>query len=351
MSKGRILQFSAGFQLGDAISQEMLELKKKLKSEGYTSELYSENINKPDRSYVTKFNKADIKNDDVIVYHHSIHSDVLPFILKFKNKKILIYHNVTPNHFFEPYDLKFTYLLTEGRNDLYQIKDQFDAYFAVSDFNKQELTELGYRNVKLMPLNLNFSKWESYNKSPITKKDLQFLFVGRIAPNKKQNDLIKFAKIWKEKTHKNFHLKLIGFSNPNQQSYLDELEFMIKSYDLENQVEIVSYVNEEILSKYYRESNYFISMSEHEGFCVPLMEAMYFQLPVIAYKAGAIAETLGGSGFLFSEKNYEVLVDLILKLESTPILKETQINHQTERLSHYLKSTSIEPLMNYLEAK
>jgi glycosyltransferase involved in cell wall biosynthesis len=348
MKKTRVLQFSAGFQLGDAISQEMLALKKKLKIEGYDSELFSENIKKADRSIATKYNKAKIKPEDIIVYHHSIHSDVLTFILKFQNRKILIYHNVTPHHFFEPYDLKFTYLLAEGRNDLPLIQKNFHSSLAVSEFNRQELIENGFQNVGLMPLNLNFSKWKNYESQKIENNVLQFLFVGRIAPNKKQDDLIKFAKIWKEKTHRDFRLKLIGFSNPNQQAYLDELEFMINTYNLKENVEIVSYVNESILSKYYRESNYFISMSEHEGFCVPLMEAMYFQLPVLAYKAGAITETLGGSGFLFSEKKFEILVDLILKLEADSSLRLNLIQQQSDRLTSYLNSTSISPLVKCL---
>jgi|JI8StandDraft_1071087.scaffolds.fasta_scaffold00184_14 glycosyltransferase involved in cell wall biosynthesis len=348
MNQPKILQFSAGFQLGDAISQEMLAIKKKLQLEGFSSDLFSENINKPDRSLVTKYSKAKIKQTDIIVYHHSIHSEVLPFILKFPNKKILIYHNVTPHHFFEPYDLKFTHLLAEGRNDLIQIKEHFDAYLAVSEYNRQELQENDFQNVGLFPLNLNFSKWENYDKQVIEENLLQFLFVGRIAPNKKQDDLIKFAKIWKEKTKIPFQLKLIGFSNPNQQSYLDELEFMIRTYQLTEEVKIVSYVNESILSKYYRESRYFISMSEHEGFCVPLMEAMYFKLPVLAHDAGAIAETLGGSAITFSEKNFESLVEIILRLESDPLLREKQIEKQASRLKNYLSSSSIEPLLEIL---
>ncbi len=349
MNKNRILQFSAGFQLGDAISQEMLELKKKLIEKNYQCSIFSENINKTDRSLVLKYSKASFKKEDIILYHHSIHSDVLPFILKSPNKKILIYHNVTPYHFFEPYDLRFTHLLTEGRNDLRLIRENFDAFLSVSEFNRQELLENGFQNVQLMPLNLNFYKWEKYLKFQQKPERIQFLFVGRIAPNKKQTDLIKFAKIWKEKTNKPFYLKLIGFSNPNQQSYLDELHFMIETYNLKEEVEIVSYVNEEILAKYYQQSNYFISMSEHEGFCVPLMEAMYFKVPVIAFDAGAVSETLGGSGFLFSDKNYEQIVDLIEKIESDSLLKNAQIEKQTSRLNSYLSSTTIEPLINQIE--
>ncbi len=345
----RVLQFSAGFQLGDAISQEMLELKRLLHAQGYNSEIFSENINKSDKSYASKFHKANIQEDDFIVYHHSIHSEVLTHILKHKNKKILIYHNVTPHHFFEPYDLKFSYLLKEGRNDLSLIRENFHGFLAVSEFNREELLENGMAPVELMPLHLNFKKWEEAPFSQKRKDILQFLFVGRLAPNKRQDDLIRFAKIWKEKSKLPFQLKLIGFSNPNQQSYLDELTFMIRAYELQDNIEILSYVNEGILSKFYRESDYFISMSEHEGFCVPLLEAMYFSLPVIAFKAGAVEETLGGTGKLFSEKNFEKLTDLILELEGNQSAKSELIEKQQVRLSSYIYSNSIKPLLNYLK--
>ncbi|MDZ4724971.1 MAG: glycosyltransferase family 4 protein [Leptospira sp.] len=344
----RIFQFSAGFQLGDAISQEMLELKNKFNAFGFENHIYSENINKPDRSIAIKYTKAKIKPDDILIYHHSIHTEVLPYILKYQNIKILIYHNVTPAHFFEPYDLKFTYLLSEGTKDLQIIKETFNHFFAVSNFNRQELLQNQFDQVHLLPLSLNFSKWKA-NLTPLTKANrLQFLFVGRIAPNKRQDDLIRFAKLWKEKTNIPFKFKLVGFCNPNQQTYLDELEFMIKTYELTEEVQIVSHVDLSLLSQYYQESHYFISMSEHEGFCVPLMEAMQFNLPVIAYDAGAVSETLGGSGVLFKNKNFLDIVDIILELESSLDKKNLLIKNQLQRIETYLKSSSIQKLIEIL---
>ncbi|WP_411824423.1 glycosyltransferase [Leptospira sp. 'Mane'] len=343
-------QFSAGFQVGDAISQEMLEIKRLLQINGYRGNIYSENVNKPDDKYAEKYLKAKISTNDWLIYHHSIHSGILPFLIKQPNPKILIYHNVTPHNFLEPYDLHFTYLLREGRHDLHTIKDHFQNYFAVSNFNNHELLELGFQNSKVMPLHLNFAKW---NKNTIVvekaKHPIQFLFVGRIAPNKRQDDLIRFAKIWKLKTNKEFRLKMVGFCNPNQQAYLDELHLMIKAYDLVKEVEIVPYVNESILTKYYLESSYFISMSEHEGFCVPLLEAMHFGLPVIAYDAGAVSETLNGNGILFAKKDFEALIQKIESIESDENLKSEIIGKQSQRLQEYVSKISIAPLLDVLE--
>ncbi|EOQ97386.1 glycosyltransferase, group 1 family protein [Leptospira wolbachii serovar Codice str. CDC] len=342
-----IHQFSAGFQLGDAISQEMLEIKRLLSKEGYHGKIFAENVFSYDRKYAEKLTKANIKPNDVLVYHHSIHSEVLNFVLKFPNRKILIYHNVTPEDFFSGYDLKFSYLLRKGREDLEIIRDQFHHSFAVSNFNLAELKEIGFKHVRLLPLHLNFQKWKDVPKDPKSKSFTQpsFLFVGRIAPNKRQDDLIRFARTWKSKMGNQFSMRMLGFCNPNQQSYMDELNFMIHHLDLTEEVKIISYVDERMLKKIYSESNIFLSMSEHEGFCVPLMEAIFFHLPVVAFAAGAVPETLDQSGILFESKDFESLVPLVDSIFKDSDFRNSIIYSQNLRLNEYLESTSILPLL------
>lgn len=348
-----IHQFSAGFQLGDAISQEMLEIKRLLAKEKYEGKIYAENVFSSDRKYAEKITKAKIKPSDVIVYHHSIHSKVLDFLLQFPNKKILIYHNVTPENFFEPYDLRFSYLLRKGREDLEIIREHFQHFFAVSHFNLNELIHLGFKQSRIFPLHLNFQKWNLDSLDQKTKvksfHNPSFLFVGRIAPNKRQDDLIRFARIWKSNYGNQFSLRMLGFCNPDQQSYLDELNFMISQLDLQEEVKIISYVDESKLKKIYFESNLFLSMSEHEGFCVPLMEAMHFQLPVVAYSAGAVPETLGDAGILFQTKDFDLLAKEIDKIFQNIEYRNSILYQQNQRLDLYLKSTSILPLLEVIK--
>ncbi|GBF43629.1 glycosyltransferase [Leptospira ellinghausenii] len=347
-----IHQFSAGFQLGDAISQEMLEIKRLLAKEGYQGNIYAENVLSSDRKFAEKIAKVKIHANDVIVYHHSIHSKVLDFLLQYPNKKILIYHNVTPENFFEPYDLRFSYLLRKGREDLEIIRENFQHSFAVSNFNLSELIHLGFNHAKHFPLHLNFQKWD-HNHIESKFKTFQFpsfLFVGRIAPNKCQDDLIRFARAWKSNFGNQFSLRMLGFCNPDQQSYLDELNFMISQLDLQNEVKIISYVDENMVKQIYQESNLFLSMSEHEGFCVPLLEAMHFQMPVVAYAAGAVPETLGNSGILFENKNFDQLTKDISKIFTNIEYRNSLIYHQNVRLDAYLKSTSILPLLEVIKS-
>lgn len=347
-----IHQFAAGFQLGDAISQEMLELKRLLDLQGYKGTIFAENVFSFDKKYANKIGSAKVKKDDILIYHHSIHSEVLEFILKFPNKKILIYHNVTPEEYFLPYDLKFSYLLRMGREDLKIINQNFDHFFAVSNFNLQELHENGFFNPKLLPLHLNFSKWNHLIpkriKSP--KDRLNLLFVGRIAPNKRQDDLIRFIRVWKDKYNVSIKLRMIGFCNPNQESYLEELRFMIHHLDLLNEVEILPYVNDSLLTQYYLDSDFFVSMSEHEGFCVPLMEAMFFGLPVFAYAAGAVEETLDGSGLLFKEKNFDLLCSELYSITQDPKKLEQILDGQFDRLERFRSKSNIENLLEAIQS-
>ncbi|TGM02238.1 glycosyltransferase family 4 protein [Leptospira jelokensis] len=349
-----IHQFSAGFQLGDAISQEMLEIKRLLAKENYEGKIFAENVLSSDRKFAEKLTKANIKPEDVIVYHHSIHSKVLDFLLQFPNKKILIYHNVTPESFFEDYDLRFSYLLRKGREDLTVIKNHFQHSFAVSQFNLNELIHLGFKQSRVFPLHLNFQKWnlnsEDIKSKTHSNQTPSFLFVGRIAPNKCQDDLIRFARTWKSNYGKNFSLRMLGFCNPDQQSYLDELNFMITQLDLQEEVKIIPYVDESMLKKIYSDSNLFLSMSEHEGFCVPLMEAMHFQLPVVAYAAGAVPETLGEAGILFQSKDFDQLAKEIDKIFQNNEYRNKVLFQQNQRLNSYLKSTSILPLLEVIKS-
>lgn len=343
-----IHQFAAGFQLGDAISQEMLELKRLLFSNGYKGSIFAENVFSNDYKYADKIKNSKIKSNDILIYHHSIHSEVLNYLINFPNKKILIYHNVTPEDYFTPYDLKFSYLLRKGREDLQILKEKFQVTFAVSKFNLNELEENGFIDSKLMPLHLNFNKWKHLQTSEkkIHTDILNLLFVGRIAPNKRQDDLIRLVRTWKDNYQVPIKLRMIGFCNPNQESYLEELRFMIHQFQLNEEVEILPYVNDRVLTQHYLNSDFFVSMSEHEGFCVPLMEAMFFGLPVLAYDAGAVSETLDGSGFLFHEKNFSLLCQKLNELILNRDQIQSIVTGQNQRLDRFKSTSNIKPLLD-----
>lgn len=344
MNKLRVCQFSTGFNPGDAISQEMMAFDRYFKKIGFESAIFAEHIGSAVRKVATKYSKYEPKKFDIIVYHHSIHSNVLEFILEQKCKKILIYHNVTPAYFFEPYDLQFSYLLVQGKNELIDVKDAFSVCLADSEFNKQELIDMGYDRVTVLPIVYDFGILDTSFVVRNKFEGVKIAFVGRISPNKKQDDLLRFAEIYRKYFRKNFQIQLVGYSSPASKSYQEELEKMVRFWGLENHIHFSGYVTQSELNGYYREADIFLSMSEHEGFCVPLLEAMYCQIPVLAYKAGAVEETLDGAGILLEEKDYAKIAEIIEEILTNPEFKNSVIKRQNQRLDLYRNAKNEEIL-------
>jgi L-malate glycosyltransferase len=334
----KIHQVAAGFQKGDAISNEMVAIQSLLKKDSIFGEIYSENIGNDPEKFSHRISKLNPNSEDRLVYHHSIETNAIDSVKGFKCKKIFVYHNVTPSHFFEPYDLKFSLLLKKGKERIPEIAHCFDKFLAVSEFNKKELQELGIKNVDLFPLHLALPISADLRPKEKGSKEnqIQFLFVGRIAPNKKQDDLIRFAYTWKSMFGTNFKIKMIGFCNPSLSHYLEELNYMIRFFSLQENITITPYATEAELEESYRESDFFLSMSEHEGFCVPLLESMYFGLPVIAYDGGAVKETLGNAGVLFKDKDFTSLALFLKELLTQPKSIESLRQGQDKRLQNYL---------------
>jgi glycosyltransferase involved in cell wall biosynthesis len=308
---------------------------KRFRDLGFESEIYSEHVSTSVRSEAQKFNRYKPSDKDLLIYHHSIHSEVLSFLLDQNAPKVLIYHNVTPAYFYEPYDLQFSYILKRGREELSEIKDQFVLSFAVSDFNAKELEHLGYQDVKVIPIAYDF---ESLNIPHVNRNKYEgkkILFVGRIAPNKKQDDLIRFAEIFKKYFRDDFQIQIVGYSSPSTKTYQEELFKLVQFWNLENHIHFSGYVTLPELVGYFKNSDLFFSMSEHEGFCVPILESMYFNLPIVAYSAGAIPETLGGSGILFKEKNFAKIGEMIEEILVNERLRSQIIKKQNQVIEKY----------------
>ncbi|TGL60913.1 glycosyltransferase family 4 protein [Leptospira sarikeiensis] len=336
-SRKGVHQFAAGFNIGDAISNEMNSLRSVFKRIGYSSEIFAENTGPGTDTFVKKYKAYSSKNSDILVYHHSIHSEVLETLLKNKNSKILIYHNVTPGHFFEKYDLKLTYLLRKGREELESLRDKFDKVFAVSEFNRSELLEIGFENVGLLPITYQLPQGKQIKEIPLKNKSNipRFLFVGRITPNKKQDDLIRFAFHYLKTYGPEFQLFMVGFSSKELYLYREELERMLDFYKLRRNVIITDFLSDEELKSMYQTCDLFVSMSEHEGFCVPLLEAMVHNIPILAFDGGAVGETLSGAGILFNEKRMDMIVELAHRIVTDKDLKDKILETQRKRLSTF----------------
>lgn len=349
MNKPRVCQFSTGFYPGDAITQEMLTFDTYFKEMNWKSEIYSEHIGTAVKSKAIKYSNYKYEKNDIIIYHHSINSALGDFVVQQKAAKILIYHNVTPYHFFEEYDLQFSYFLRRGKEQLLELNQTFIKSYADSEFNKKELEDYGYKEVEVLPIAYNFNSLDIPGVNRNKFEGIKILFVGRITPNKRQEDLIRFAEIYRKYFRTNFQIQIVGYSSPSSKVYMEELESLVRFWDLEDHIHFSGYVTHPELIGYYRNSNAFLSMSEHEGFCVPILEAMHFKLPVLAYSAGAIPDTMESSGILFKEKNYTLIAETLEEVLRNEKFKKIILMNQNKRIENYLKINSGYKIVEFIQ--
>jgi L-malate glycosyltransferase len=349
-----INQMLPSFSLDDAIGNEALEIQGILRSWGYESNIYAADIH-PKLSNIAK-NYADYKEisapENILFFHFAIGSYVSKFAETLPDKKIIIYHNITPPHFFAGFSDTLTHLVGSGRTELTGFSNAAKLALGDSEFNRMELEELGFKKTGVLPIPIDFKKYDQQpDQNIINKFDddyINLIFVGRIVPNKKQEDIINIFNYFSKYIEPHSRLFLVGPYN-GMETYHVHLKKLIKKLNLKN-VYITGHVSFNELIAYYRLANVFISMSEHEGFCVPLLESMFFGIPIIAYNSAAIPYTLNGSGILVNEKNYEEIAEMMHLLITEKNFRDRIIERQRLQLRQFDKSKIEAILKSYIDS-
>ncbi|HWQ20769.1 MAG TPA: glycosyltransferase family 4 protein [Methanotrichaceae archaeon] len=352
MNNLRINQILAALEYGDAIGNEALAINELLRSWGYKSKIYADGIHPKLVDMAThskKYKKS--SSEDLVIFHFSIGSEVSKFVKTLPDKKIIIYHNITPPHFFWGINDSLVYLLRKGREELAEFADITDLALGVSEYNRRELVDLGFKNTGVLPLLIDFNK---YAKEPDQRVLAAFdddyinlVFVGRIVPNKRDEDIIKMFYYFNKYIEPRSRLILVG-SYKGMDRYYSMLQNLVSRLNLNN-VYMTGHVSLEELIAYYKVADVFVSMSEHEGFCVPLLESMYFGVPILAYSSSAIPDTLSGSGVLLKEKRYEEAAEMAYLLATDADLRDKIIRKQRTRLRDFDAKIVEAKLKKYIE--
>lgn len=333
---------------GDAIGNEAQEIKRVLNEWGYKSEIYAQNIHpKINAKKYTEYKKISSK-ENILIFHFSIGSEVSEFVKKLPDKKIMIYHNITPPEYFCGVNETLVNLLGNGKKELRSLVDHIDLAVGVSEYNRLELQEMGFKNTDVLPIIINFHEYSSPNKKLLSKYDddfVNFLFVGRVTPHKRQEDIIKVFYYYKLINPKS-RLFLAG-SYEGCEIYSDYLKKLIQDLNLKD-VHLLGKISFNDLISYYKLADIFICMSEHEGFCVPILESMYFEVPIIAYKSTAIPFTLEDTGILVKEKNYCEIAEMVNVLIEDEELRSTLVKKQKDRLENFKREKIISQLESIL---
>jgi len=336
----RIVQLLPTMSFGDAIGNDTIALKGAIADMGYISEVYAENIDKrlPSDTARSISRLKGLKEDDVILYHKSTGTELTFRLQDFPGRKIMIYHNITPPEFFRPYSTSATALSEYGYKGVEHLKDKIDYCLAVSAYNKSELVRMGYTcPIDVRPILIKFEDYKQppaksiMNKYGDGKRNL--IFVGRIAPNKKQENVIRTFYQYKRLDPDSL-LILVG-SYSGMENYYERLVKYARALGLKDDVVFTGHIKFNEILAYYRIADAFVCMSEHEGFCVPLVEAMFFDVPIIAYDTSAIGDTLGGSGVLLDSNDPVYVAAVIRRVLSDEPLKKHIIEGQRRRLEDF----------------
>lgn len=318
---------------GDAIGDHSRRLRDWLRARGVRSELISVHCDPRLESERVRFKPGMLVPDEGLIYHHSIGSELTPDAVEHRGPKLLVYHNVTPPVFFAPYRPEFAPLLAQGREELAKLAPAFPHSIGDSRWNADELTHAGFRESGVLPIAVDPGSWDE-PPDPVWMERLQdgapnLLFVGRIAPNKRQDHAIGLL------AHLHAHeprarLVLAGPETPDD-PYASCLRLLAVRLGIADRVLFTGELSTAALQACFRTAHLFLSCSEHEGFGVPLVEAMWFDVPVLAYRATAVPETLGEAGLLFTEKCWPIVAALAARMLRDIVLRASIVAAQRRR--------------------
>ncbi|MDI6867884.1 glycosyltransferase [Methanoculleus sp.] len=334
---------------GDAIGNEVLLMRDLLRSWGYESDIFAQHIHPDVQARPYKEYELESSPQNLLIYHFSIGSEVSNFIKGLPDRKIMIYHNITPPHFFRGINDNLMFLLDEGRKELGSLSREFDLALADSEYNRIELEGAGYPETGLLPLLIDFSKYQSFNPDIVEKYSdgrVNILFVGRISPNKKHEDIIKTFYYYKCINPKARLLLPGGYDGC--ELYFQSLRSLVQRLGLSD-VYFLEKVPFKDLVSYYMVSDVFLCMSEHEGFNVPLVESMFFDVPIIAYNSSAIPYTLGDAGILVKSKRYVEIAELINLIVGDPDIRGKLVHRQKERFQAFKYDTIVKQFYSIIK--
>jgi L-malate glycosyltransferase len=333
-------QLVPNLAFGDAISQQALTLRRILRALGARSEIFAEHVDAQLRGEARPYRQLrdEARDGTVALYHFSIGSEVTDLYRLLPNPRILVYHNITPPEFFRGVNAEVARLCARGREELRALRAHCTLALADSEFNRQELAALGFEHTAVLPILLDP---ERYRVRPVRRLErpyrdghVNFLHVGRLVPNKRIEDVLKVFYFYRRRINPDSRLFLVGIDT-DMEIYSVALRQMIHDLGLSG-VAFAGRVSQRELVTYYRLAHVYLCMSEHEGFCVPLVEAMHFGVPIIAYAAGAVPETLGDAGALVLRKDFAEIAELAAMVCEDPTLREALAARGRARAREFL---------------
>jgi L-malate glycosyltransferase len=328
----RIHQVLATLGYGDAIGHEVLGIQRVLRAAGYESEIFVETADHRLEPQTRDYRElVDFSHrDNLLLHHFSLGSKASRTAYALPDRMALIYHNITPPEYFVGVHRTLARQTFRGRRELQAYADRCDLAMGDSEFNRQDLEALGFPRTAVLPVVPDFSHLDR-EPNWLVARDFDddwtnIVFVGRVIANKKIEDLICWFHAYHTIFNPRSRLLLVG-AQTGFERYLASLHELVGRLDA-SQVHFIGHVSDEELVAYYELADLFLCASEHEGFCVPIVEAFYKQVPVLAYAATAVPSTMDGAGVLFEDRNPIHVAALMDEIVSNASLQDQIVDDQ-----------------------
>lgn len=305
----------------DAVGNHTRRVRDALRSAGISSEIFAELAVDGLEGEAQPLDRFDAVGAgcDLILYQASTGSGVVEWLLRRSERFSVNYHNITPGHFFDSWAPEAAASMRRARNQLRSMAPASVSGLADSTFNATELVEVGYRDVEVSPLLLDLSADAAPDRQRLeflrrVRRGAHWLFVGRVAPNKCQHDLVAAFAVYRRLYDPGARLTLVG--STAAPAYEEAVLSLVDELELAGSVTIIGSLSDSELAAYYADADVFVCLSRHEGFCVPVLEAMRGGTPVVALAATAVTETVGAAGMLLPDADPHVVAAVVQRLSS-----------------------------------
>ena len=337
----RVHQVVATLRYGDAISNQALAIARVLRKAGWDSEIIVENADARSRDLSVDYRDmaAEIAADDILINHFSLGSRASRTAFALPCRMILIYHNITPPEYFVGVHGELVRQCFFGRRELAAYRTRVDLALGDSEFNRRELEALGFAPTAVLPVVTGFDHVTDVPDAPVLASydddRTNVLFVGRVSPNKRPDHLIRHFRAYQRRFDPEARLLLAGTAEGFDQ-YLMQLRTLAADLGARD-VHFLGQVTNAELTALYDVADLFLSASEHEGFCVPLVEAFYKRVPVVALARTAVPATLDGGGLAYDTTDSEEVAALMEAVLGDPALEARVLSAQDAALARLLR--------------
>ena len=340
--------------IGNDVAHQLSVLPDHIPAFVYAEQVSRGGVEKYRIDWPALFDKID-DPENILIYHHCGFWGFGQTILEKAKCRIFIkYHNITPPGFFKPYTRFFRrYASHESfcKKGLEQTKailklDKVETFLCASHFNAADFLNHGIdkSKIKIVPPFHKLDDFEDVKTDPELYQELddgkiKILFVGRLVPNKGHKHMIRVIASYVAMFGPNIRFIIVGGIDPALRSYLNELKRLVKKHQLQKIVSIKGTVTFEKLHTYYKACHFFLLMSEHEGFCLPILEAQFHSLPIIAMNTSVVPETLGENQMLINGPDYQQFAAAIHVLHNRADFRDYIIRNGKQNVQRFSNKT------------